>query len=131
MTCYNSELPIGPAGPTGPIGPQGPAATLPYKVYTAFLNQTGTNDPLVTILENTIGDIEWTRNDLGEYSGILLGAFVNGKTILQLGITNANESDAWINPNTQIYIIDVNEIKISSDGDDQLTNYLVQIKIYL
>ena len=23
MTCYNSELPIGPAGPTGPQGPQG------------------------------------------------------------------------------------------------------------
>lgn len=23
MTCYNSELPIGPPGPTGPAGPQG------------------------------------------------------------------------------------------------------------
>ena len=27
MTCYNSELPIGPPGPTGPIGPQGPSGT--------------------------------------------------------------------------------------------------------
>ena len=28
---------------------------IPYKVYTALLTQTGTNAPVATVLENTLG----------------------------------------------------------------------------
>ena len=82
MTCYNSELPIGPPGPTGPIGPQGipgTSANSSYKVYNAFLNQVDEDNPIAIELENTIGDIEGTRDEPGVYYGILLGAFVNEK----------------------------------------------------
>jgi hypothetical protein len=52
-----------------------------YKKYVALLNQIGTDDPTVTILENTIGDILWTRSNVGQYIGTLTGAFTSGKTI--------------------------------------------------
>lgn len=55
----------------------------PYKVYTALLTQTGTNAPVATVLENTIGNIIWTRQELGVYVGTLNGAFIQNKTYLQ------------------------------------------------
>jgi hypothetical protein len=54
----------------------------PYKVYTAFVTQTGTDAPVPTILENTLeGNIVWTRVDTGVYEGTLNGAFLQGKTV--------------------------------------------------
>ena len=53
----------------------------PYKVYTALLTQTGTNAPVATVLENTLGgDIVWSRNSEGDYSLTLTGAFILDKT---------------------------------------------------
>lgn len=53
MTCYNSELPIGPPGPTGPQGPPGePGTTLPYKIYTASISQSESGDPSINELFN-------------------------------------------------------------------------------
>ena len=41
----------------------------PYKVYTALLTQSGTDDPVATVLENTLsGTPVWTRNDVGDYT---------------------------------------------------------------
>lgn len=49
---------------------------LPYlansgvKVYRVLLSQSGTSDPDVqSTLENTVGELVWTRNDVGEYIG--------------------------------------------------------------
>ncbi len=40
----------------------------PYKVYTAYLMQEGANDPIATVLQNTLGvDLTWTRDDSGLY----------------------------------------------------------------
>ena len=45
-----------------------PVDSRPYKVYTALLNQSGTNDPVATVLENTLGyDIVWSRFNAGGY----------------------------------------------------------------
>ncbi len=56
-----------------------------YKKYIATIVQSGTNDPTVTILENTIGDIVWTRVMAGQYEGYLLNAFPNiDKTYLSI-----------------------------------------------
>jgi hypothetical protein len=52
----------------------------PYKVYTALLTQTGTNAPVATILENTIGNIVWTYISTGVYVGNLISAFPLNKT---------------------------------------------------
>lgn len=50
-----------------------------YRKYVALISQIGTADPTVTILENTIGDIVWTRDGVGEYFGTLGGVFPAGK----------------------------------------------------
>lgn len=57
-------------------------ATVNYKVYTALLTQTGTAAPVATVLENTIGNIVWTRASVGVYLATLSGAFNPSKTIL-------------------------------------------------
>jgi len=53
----------------------------PYKVYSGKIVQTGTDTPTITIYENTIGSIVWTRNSTGEFWGTLNSAFTEGKTI--------------------------------------------------
>jgi hypothetical protein len=59
----------------------GTIALTKYKVYTALLTQTGTNAPVATVLENTLGgNIIWTYSSTGEYLGTLAGAFINNKT---------------------------------------------------
>ena len=55
----------------------------PYKVYTALLTQSGTDAPVATVLENTLGgDVVWSREELGVYTGVLNGAFIQDKTFL-------------------------------------------------
>jgi len=45
-----------------------------YKVYTALLNQTGTNAPIPTILENiSNGTITWSRVSMGIYEATWSG----------------------------------------------------------
>ena len=51
-----------------------------YKVYRATLSTSGGGDPVVTVLENTLGgNIVWTKNVLstGSYEGTLVGAFTD------------------------------------------------------
>lgn len=62
--------------------------TVGPKFYKAILTQTGTNVPVATVLENSLGDdIVWTRNSTGDYTGTLLGAFTVGKTVFN-GVTD-------------------------------------------
>jgi hypothetical protein len=52
-----------------------------YKVYTALLTQSGTDAPVATVLENTLGgEVVWSYIDVGVYEGVLAGAFVDEKT---------------------------------------------------
>ena len=54
---------------------------LNYKSYVALISQSGTDAPTVTILENTIGDISWTRSSVGQYVGLLTDAFTLDKVV--------------------------------------------------
>ena len=56
----------------------------PYNVYVALLTQSGTDNPTAIVLENNIGNIEWTRDEVGSYLGILTGAFTENKTFVTL-----------------------------------------------
>lgn len=52
-----------------------------YKVYTALLTQSGTDAPIATVLENTLGGtVVWTRADVGNYIAELSGGFDSTKT---------------------------------------------------
>lgn len=54
---------------------------LGYSVYTALISQTGTSDPTVTVLQNTLsGTPVWTRSSTGVYVATLTGAFPANKT---------------------------------------------------
>ena len=54
----------------------------PYKVYTALLTQSGTDAPVATVLENTLGVITLQRNELGDYSILSDNLFLDGKTFM-------------------------------------------------
>ena len=80
---------------------------LPYKVYTALLNQSGTNDPVATVLENTIGDILFAYDSVGNYYGTCQNLFTINKTLSFIGATHLNivsfmsdESDSQVNIQT-------------------------------
>lgn len=52
-----------------------------YLVYTALLSQTGTDAPVATVLENTLGGtVVWSYNSTGNYTGTLAAAFTENKT---------------------------------------------------
>ena len=52
-----------------------------YKSYQAFLTQTGTNAPVATVFKNQLGgDIVFTYDSTGAYTGTLTGAFPNHAT---------------------------------------------------
>ena len=55
------------------------------KVYRALLTQYSTNDPVVTVLENTLGGVPvWTRDGAGEYTCTATGLFTVNKTLVNL-----------------------------------------------
>lgn len=45
------------------------------KQYVAYINQTGTGAPTANVLINTIGNIIWTRDSPGNYTGTLTDGF--------------------------------------------------------
>lgn len=57
----------------------------PYKVYTALLTQEGTDAPVATVLENTLGsDIIYVRNEAGLYTISTNSIFVQNKTFFSI-----------------------------------------------
>lgn len=55
----------------------------PYKVYTALLTQSGTDEPVVTIVSNTLDlNITWVRNTIGQYyAGDITSKCPDAKTV--------------------------------------------------
>ena len=88
-----------------------------YLKYVAVLNQTGTDDPVATVLENTIGNIVWTRGGIGSYFGTLVDTFPSNSTFVlgQSGVLFYRDSD--------------DAVRISA-GKEGLINYSVEIRVY-
>ena len=56
----------------------------PYKVYTALLTQSGTDAPVATVLENTLGGVPvWSYISTGTYRMTLTSAFTADKTNIE------------------------------------------------
>lgn len=73
-----------------------------YEVYTALLTQTGTNAPVATVLENTLGGtVVWSRSGVGIYLGTLSGAFPQNKTAVTANIISG-DSIAVITSSAQV-----------------------------
>ena len=134
MTCYNSELPIGPPGPTGP---QGPAGTPAYKVYTALVTQEGEDSvPFAVELENTIGDISYTYNAVGSYSIISDSLFTSNKTTIFVGPLHNGLVDGFCvlsSGSISQILISTNTISAFStiiSSDQMLYNTPIEIRVY-
>lgn len=90
----------------------------PYKVYTALLSQTGTDAPVATVLENTLGgEVVWTRPSAGAYYGTLAGAFQSGKVYVTFA--HFFDNGGVIEP---IWVIVTNDY-ITIGGDNNVEMY--------
>jgi hypothetical protein len=102
---------------------------VPYKKYIATVSQTGTADPTVTVLENTIGDIVWTRVAVGNYAGTLVGAFPDAdKTYVIVGQNNGNFYNLGWNTIDDLLLLSSDPASISTDG--LLNNTTIEIRTY-
>ena len=104
----------------------------PYKVYSALISQAGTAAPTVTILENTIGNIVWTRISEGQYQAELANAFTLNKTFLLTQQSFASHENVFYaldyTSDTFLYISSFDfAAAVYIDG---LTNLSIEIRVY-
>lgn len=106
----------------------------PYKVYTAFLTQNGTTEPVAAVLENTLGgEIVFTYDNAGQYYGELINGFVDNKTFILVSNDVKNQETGCTG---LIQYIDVNTLIINSfDGSGTLSNGIfnntpIEIRVY-
>ena len=110
-----------------------------YKVYTALLTQTGTDAPVATVLENTLGGtVVWTYSNVGEYTATLSSAFTTNKVFfIERGKRDfVGEGPPWV----FLQHTSTNTIKLFiHDGSDpqELNNlaggyepYPIEIRVY-
>lgn len=105
-----------------------------YKKYVALLSQTGTSAPTATVLENTIGNIVWTRSFLGYYEGTLTGAFITNKTFIVCGSADVSAGGGDI-ALLEAIRLNSNTVRIRtfdnfSVSDDMLVNTSIEIRVY-
>lgn len=106
------------------------APVVGYKKYIALISQTGTNDPTVNLLENTIGDIVWTRAAIGRYVGTLTGAFPNQDRVYLLNSNTQVDTIIrfyWTSANT----IELRTVDLTTTLQDGLLDYnTIEIRVY-
>jgi len=102
----------------------------PYKVYTALLTQSGTDAPVATVLQNTLGGtVVWTRFAQGIYYGTLAAAFPDNKTAVIIGSTLGGTISYGAERNsTDLIVVYTAEEWVSVDG--WLTNTTIQILVF-
>lgn len=86
---------------------------VPYKVYTALLSQRNENPPIAIVLENTIGEISFTYNDIGFYSCVSNDKFTEEKTAVFIGSNQYIESATDVHSN-YLLLANTSEIYITS-----------------
>lgn len=109
----------------------------PYKVYTALLTQAGTNAPVATVLENTLGGtVVWSYDGVGQYRATLASAFTQNKTWFSfINIITGAEIDIRLTWDT------INEITLMTAlggvaggigvfTDDIITDASIEIRVY-
>ena len=106
-----------------------------YLVYTALLSQSGTDAPVATVLNsadaNYLGNVVWTRDGVGDYTGTLAAAFTENKTWVGIangfwGALNSLQPDR-----TSANIIRV--VSLDDSGafaDDVIYNAFIEIRVY-
>jgi hypothetical protein len=89
--------------------------------------------PVVTVLENTIGNIWWTYAQAGIYFGHSSNLFTQNKTLILLGTLTNNSYDKTFVTNTSltdsIFELAVQETSWT-EVDGELNNTPIEIRVY-
>jgi hypothetical protein len=104
-----------------------------YKVYTALISQTGTNAPIATILENTIGSIVWTRVSAGVYRATLDDTFLIDKLFIPCPSGGFDSSVNTGGGGTSYKLARNNDaiIQLTTSSTDDVLNYTpIEIRVY-
>lgn len=111
-------------------GVQFPEVLKSYKVYTALLTQTGTNPPVATVLENTLGaTITWSYQNTGNYRATAnLPVFISNKTTSFTSETFAGNINSLVFTTTQM-VLNTYGITFISE-DDSLLKTPIEIRVY-
>ncbi len=103
-------------------------------IYKALLTQAGVADPTSIELENTLlpgtAPVVWTRFAVGSYTGTLVGAFADNKTVYNVSITGGRgtiDLDRDVTNNTVI-LQTFNTADALADG--LLTDGYVMIEVF-
>ncbi len=102
------------------------------KVYRALLSQSGTDAPVATVLENTIGTITYDYDSAGSYGLNSSALFTSGKTFVMGGGSSNNAS-------TYVYLGEINSTSRigirardleGTFSDDIMANTPIEILVY-
>jgi hypothetical protein len=101
------------------------ASSASYLVYTALLTQTGTDAPVATVLENTLGGtVVWSYGGAGSFVATLSGVFTSNKTWTTPSfITHSNGSPFTLSRASD------NTCEITFE-DDGLSGFPIEIRVY-
>lgn len=100
-----------------------------YKVYTALLSQSGTDAPVATVLENTIGTITWLRDGVGSYYASSAALFTASKTYTNVTKKeNSSSFTIYINDTSSVYV--EQKQQLSSTYIDDMNDVPVEIRVY-
>jgi len=106
------------------------------KIYTALLNQSGTDAPTAIEFINEIGAIVWTRSMTGTYNATLSGAFPENKVWLTITNNNGSSYQFIIYNNNDGDTIEIQTKGLTAGAlpyityDDQLIDTPVHITVY-
>ena len=98
--------------------------------YIALLNQTGTDAPIATILENNIGDVVWSYTDIGRYTGTLVNGFSYSVSIFVGNKFTLNTNHTWAYCTNTTDSIDLTIQDDTGFVDGELTNTLLEVRLY-
>lgn len=102
------------------------------KVYIALLTQSGTSDPTVTVVLNTLGSTPAiTRDDVGSYFITATGKFTTDKTICEIDhFLDDTFGKLTINRATSDICVVKSYDSSDTASDDMLLNNWVKITVY-
>lgn len=101
-----------------------------YKSYVALLSQGDTDAPTAVVLENTIGEIVWTRIGTGAYSAALDGAFLVNKTTVFTPSLEISGEVAIVAAYPVLNYIYLTSSVGGIYGDDLIVNASIEIRVY-
>ena len=105
----------------------------PYKVYTALLTQEGTNAPVATVLEDTIGNISFAYDGVGLYRIVNSQSFDQTKTAMFFGPEMYGYFKKAMYGPSYWGIVTYNDLDIQINGAPGqliLNNTPIEIRIY-